>query len=464
MISREEVEQKAEEFEINVANVERDYVFGWVLAGIYQASDLSRELIFKGGNCFRKAYFPATRFSKDLDFATESRVDPEVLRSEIRRVCSYAEERSGVSFDIERTRVEPQQEIDGERTVYDVRVYFRDFYGNPDTCTISISLDVSEFEQIYLPTQERQLIHPYSDADLCRAPLRCLKLEEMLASKLKCMLQREHIADVFDLAYSVLLNRDIAVNRREVVSTFLKKTIFEGSPLTAKQLLLDLPFHSFQELWSRYIICPVQSFFDLGRAETAIREFVEALFVGFAPAFASGFAPAATPTATYFASGIRTTIMSAVSRRHLLRLTYDGLTRLVEPYSLAFKRRQDGVGREYLYVYDLTGGRSGPGVKSLIQSKIQRVEETDQEFEPRYRMDVVGRSDFARRPTFETSARIPVRSRTESRPRRRFTYSCMYCQREFIHVKRNSSLNKHDDGYGNPCYGRRGTLIGEDYY
>src|ERR1043165_6681011 len=137
MISREEVERKAEEFEINVANFERDYVFGWVLAGIYQASGLSRELIFKGGNCFRKAYFPATRFSKDLDFATESRVDVEVLRSEIHRVCAYAEERSGVSFDIERTRVEPQQEIDGERTVYDVRVYFRDFYGNPDTCTIS---------------------------------------------------------------------------------------------------------------------------------------------------------------------------------------------------------------------------------------------------------------------------------------------------------------------------------------
>lgn len=31
MIKRKELEEKAKEFEINVANVERDYIFGWML-------------------------------------------------------------------------------------------------------------------------------------------------------------------------------------------------------------------------------------------------------------------------------------------------------------------------------------------------------------------------------------------------------------------------------------------------
>src|SRR5207244_1619480 len=128
-------------------------------------------------------------------------------------------------------------QIDTDRTVYGIRIYFKDFYGNPDICTISVSLDVVEFERIYLPTQQRSLIHPYSDADLCRAELRCMKLEELLAAKLKCLLQRRHIADLYDLAYSIA-TREIEVNRREVISTFLKRTIFEGTPLTAKQLLL----------------------------------------------------------------------------------------------------------------------------------------------------------------------------------------------------------------------------------
>lgn len=456
MISREEIERKAAEFEINIANVERDYVFGWLLAGIYQGSDLYRELIFKGGNCFRKAYFPSTRFSKDLDFATKSGVEPEVLKSEFRKVCEYAQGHSGVIFDVERTRVERQQQIDGDRQVYDVRIYFKDFYGNPDTCIISISIDVTEFERVYLPTQERHLIHPYSDADRCRAVLRCLKLEEMLAAKLKCMLQREHIADVFDLAYSVLVNRDIAVNRREVVSTFLKKTIFEDSPLTAKQLLLDLPLRAFQDRWQKYIICPVQSFFDLTTAADAIQAWIESLFIGFTPSFAA---------ATYFPSNARAAILDATSRKHVLRLTYDGVSRLVEPYSLVFKRRQDGVGQEYLYVYDLTGGRqSGPGVKSLINSKIQRVEVTNDEFEPRFRTGIGSPGDFGQRSTSATFGRLPIRRESVSRPQRRFTYSCSYCQREFIHLKRNSSLNKHNDGYGNQCYGRRGVLVAEDYY
>jgi len=38
MITKDEVEAKAEEFGLHVANIERDYVFGWLLAGIYGVS------------------------------------------------------------------------------------------------------------------------------------------------------------------------------------------------------------------------------------------------------------------------------------------------------------------------------------------------------------------------------------------------------------------------------------------
>src|SRR5947209_2646349 len=34
MITKEEIEAKAEEFELHPANVERDYAFGWFLAGL----------------------------------------------------------------------------------------------------------------------------------------------------------------------------------------------------------------------------------------------------------------------------------------------------------------------------------------------------------------------------------------------------------------------------------------------
>jgi hypothetical protein len=34
MITREEIIEKGKEFDINTSNVQRDYVFGWFLAGI----------------------------------------------------------------------------------------------------------------------------------------------------------------------------------------------------------------------------------------------------------------------------------------------------------------------------------------------------------------------------------------------------------------------------------------------
>jgi predicted nucleotidyltransferase component of viral defense system len=58
MIDRPEIDAKAEELGVHAANVQRDYVFGWLLSGIYHPENSLRPLlVLKGGNCFRKAIF-----------------------------------------------------------------------------------------------------------------------------------------------------------------------------------------------------------------------------------------------------------------------------------------------------------------------------------------------------------------------------------------------------------------------
>jgi predicted nucleotidyltransferase component of viral defense system len=146
MIDRAEIETKATEFGIHTSNVQRDYVFGWLLAGIYGGSPLGRILLLKGGNCFRKAYFPNTRFSRDLDFATQTGISENSLREEFNRVCHLAQQQSGVTFDVDRNKVELQHGIDSGRSVYEVKLYFKDFYGNSEKFAISVTLDVTEFD------------------------------------------------------------------------------------------------------------------------------------------------------------------------------------------------------------------------------------------------------------------------------------------------------------------------------
>ena len=48
--------------------IEKDYVLGWVLAGIYHHASLKNHWIFKGGTSFHKCHFETFRFSEDLDF------------------------------------------------------------------------------------------------------------------------------------------------------------------------------------------------------------------------------------------------------------------------------------------------------------------------------------------------------------------------------------------------------------
>ena len=68
MIDKREVMEFSREFGLNANVVEKDYVIGWVLAGISGHPELSSSLVFKGGTCLKKCYFETYRFSEDLDF------------------------------------------------------------------------------------------------------------------------------------------------------------------------------------------------------------------------------------------------------------------------------------------------------------------------------------------------------------------------------------------------------------
>jgi predicted nucleotidyltransferase component of viral defense system len=460
MITKDEIESKSVEFEIHVANVERDYVFGWFLAGLYTISPLKDSLILKGGNCFRKAYFPATRFSADLDFSTQAAVDQAGLRAELNKICDFVHEAAGIVFDTERTFTEQKFAIDNEKTVYHARLYFKDFYGNPEKITISIRLDITEFDRLYLPVQSRNLVHPYSDAQQCVAQIRCVKLEELLATKLKCLLQRRHLADLFDYVYSIFINRELAVDKGEIVSTFLRKTIFSRDRRAITGLFVGLPLHAFKEVWSKYITCPRISMISW---DAAVENFVASIKELF------GEAVAPFGRSIYFPAHLRNPIMDAGSSLTLLAVTYEDVKRVVEPYSLTYKQRKDGHAEEYFYCYDRTGGSSGPGTKCFVNWKIAAIENLPEKFEPRREVELSKAGEYGDKIYFERTGGIRAAATRASSPRRyrspRLVYkiACSYCGKVFTRLRHTTRLNAHKDRFGNACFGRYGHLIGQDY-
>lgn len=284
MIDRFEIEQKAKEFDINTSNVQRDYIFGWFLAGIFTVSELKNYLILKGGNCFRKAYYKNTRYSNDLDFAVETGLKNDFIKKELDKVCDYVNEATGITFIKERSLVQNKKRIEKDKQVYEARVYFKDFYGKESEIIISIRLDISQFEKLYLQPQQRNIIHPYSDSKECTAVINCVKLEEALASKLKCLLQRRHSCDLYDYAHWIFFENELDIKKSEILSTLLKITIFEKSPGVLHNLLFNLPFDLLKERWLKYLICPKNTrlSFDscIEKFKSHISEFLGSLPIG----------------------------------------------------------------------------------------------------------------------------------------------------------------------------------------
>ena len=68
MISKRELEQLRAEWSLDIGVIEKDYILGWLLAGIAQHNELASSWVFKGGTCLRKCFYETFRFSEDLDF------------------------------------------------------------------------------------------------------------------------------------------------------------------------------------------------------------------------------------------------------------------------------------------------------------------------------------------------------------------------------------------------------------
>ena len=65
MIEKREILAISQQTSLTPHIVEKDYVLGWMLAGIYGHAELAENWAFKGGTCLKKCYIETHRFSED---------------------------------------------------------------------------------------------------------------------------------------------------------------------------------------------------------------------------------------------------------------------------------------------------------------------------------------------------------------------------------------------------------------
>src|SRR5215469_1976667 len=100
MIPQRELARLRAEWVLDQGVIEKDYLLGWLLAGIAQHEALARTWVFKGGTCLRKCYYETFRFSEDLDFTIVGGgpEEPAELGRIFEEIARWVKEESGIDL------------------------------------------------------------------------------------------------------------------------------------------------------------------------------------------------------------------------------------------------------------------------------------------------------------------------------------------------------------------------------
>ncbi len=254
MIPAAEVQRLARQWKVDPMIVELDYVLGCFLSRWFRRP-LAAEMLFKGGTCLRKCYFPDYRFSEDIDFTAQKPVSSGQVREGIDAVASELVEAIGLDLRAQEPRIVTADAGEGA-SYLEARVYFRGPLlrsGWPQV----IRIDISTGEPLAFPGVRRKLNHPYSDAEPVGSNelnVPCYDLREMLLEKLRGLAGQRKYAiarDLFDASW--LLQR---AGLQVLDISHYASTKFEAKGILLSPRIVDLldaRMDEFQSDWSRNV-------------------------------------------------------------------------------------------------------------------------------------------------------------------------------------------------------------------
>ncbi|MDT8397139.1 MAG: nucleotidyl transferase AbiEii/AbiGii toxin family protein [Pseudomonadales bacterium] len=393
MVNRDELLALADATGLAAPVVEKDYVLGWILRGIYQQATLQDGWVFKGGTCLKKCYFETYRFSEDLDFTlrNEGHLDETFLQETFREIAQSIYDESGLELRADRTRFELYQNPRG-KTSGQGRLYYRSQFQTGNNFP-AVKLDLTTDEILVDEAVRRQVSHPYSDEPEGGFTALCYSYEEVFAEKLRALGERTRARDLYDVVHlhrnseyehapgrvrEILARKcefkEIGLVTLDVVRVGQEIVVATWKGMLAHQLPQLPPFDSF---WSE--LPAVFAWLESGATRPVLTPApVDAGTEILRPRFGGlvGLIPNAS---------IMERIRFAAQSRLLVELNYvrlDGQPRrpTIEPYSL----RRSQAGEISLAGFDAQDGH----IKMYRVDRIQGARVLDRVFVPRYAIEL----------------------------------------------------------------------------
>jgi predicted nucleotidyltransferase component of viral defense system len=480
MIDRAEILAVARQTSLTPHVVEKDYVLGWLLAGIYNREDLANNWIFKGGTCLKKCFFETYRFSEDLDFTLRDvgHINETFLNSAFAEVSEWIYEQTGIEIPADKKEFDIYTNPRGT-----ISCQGKISYKGPVSSTHAlprIKLDLTADEHVVLDPVQTQIFHPYSDAPEGGISVVAYDYVEAFAEKFRALAERTRPRDLYDVV-NLFRNTDARPDPVRFVEVLTAKCAFKGIGLPT---IADLELHraDLEAGWSHMLshqlpaLLPVQAFWDalpeifewlqgtvvaelapipLAAGDTLIRERIVEL-----PTGAAG-------------QTLLEIIRFAAANRLLVELDYrdkEGRrsTRLIEAYSLRRTRAGDVV---------LMANRADNGqARSYLINGILGAKPTQTTFTPRFPIELTpagpqsiplnyrsgggSRSAGLVVPRLRTAVRrMPAMSSGPT-----YVFKCAVCGKSFNKKSYDASMNPHKNARtGYACYGTYGIFQRTNY-
>ena len=221
MITSDIITQISEDEGISWAVVEKDYFLTLLLEGVACTPFLKEMLVFKGGTALRKTYFPKYRYSEDLDFTLRKTLAPQEIRGALESALEYLKNEHNAEFRI--------RGFNSKSYFTDIKVQFPGLKRAKSILTF----DLSPEEVIVEEPSERAVFNPYYNK---KFSLPVYTLDEIVAEKLRSLLQRTRVRDYYDVWY-LLTKKE--VDKKRIGKIFLKKVDYKKIRFAGKEQFLE---------------------------------------------------------------------------------------------------------------------------------------------------------------------------------------------------------------------------------
>jgi predicted nucleotidyltransferase component of viral defense system len=473
LIDRREILDIAAQTSLTPHVVEKDYVLGWMLAGIYAHEELAESWIFKGGTCLKKCFFETYRFSEDLDFTLrdEAQLDESFLKRVFAEVGVWIYEATGIEIPADQQEFDIYKNPRGKLSCQGKISYKGPV--SPTRPLPRVKLDLTADERVVLSPVTAEIFHPYSDIPEEGIEVLAYDYVEAFAEKFRALAERTRPRDLYDVV-NLYRNTDARPEQQQFVQVLREKCAYKGIELPRladiqphraeveagwvhmlnHQLPALLPVNSFWDALGEIfdwlhgqVLAPILAPMALGANDALIRERIIGL-----PTGSSGQS---------FIDMIR----FAAANRLLVEIDYrdkKGVrsTRAIEAYSL----RRSQAGDVLLMAARADSGQA----RSYLVSNILGVSPTQTSFTPRYPIELTPSGPQfipdTSRPAGMTTSRLPrVTRRRAANSGPTYVYRCTVCRKLFERKTQDTTLRPHKNPAGWQCYGTYGTYVRTKY-